>query len=905
MANRKIKLSNFLMLFSLAAVLIILILISTLFYYRMSSFVQEKLDHIQSIKVSQIQFDIAGSFDDANNVINHLRTNERIAEYIHVLESGASVPAYTKVTMSKELEMLLFNLKKDNPFLSSILVQTNQTQYSSDHQYTSRLPERSTMDGDKPVQWVNKGQTYRFFALDPASVTDLRTREALDTLNASSYLWSRLTDQDGKSHGSAFLLLADDFMKQHIPYSENMALLDAGHEIVFAGSKVDTADLERFSVMPEGTYKPEQHGLKNKSVTIKRMERYDLRIIYDEDISIHREHFNLILMLIGLIFLACALVSFVGSRIVAGAMLRPLIQFLKQMKRYESFGDRLALTAKKRTLSLHSRFFLYFAITILLPTLLYIAALYSQSIRIVSDELHNSYRAVFQNTAQRIELFIEQKSVSLARLSYDAYIRGLIMDEKSESPLEIAEWIRQNEYLGISRDTVSIYDERNRLIFSNFYPPPGNNEQTIESIKRSRGLSYELDTDRTGASYIRLGMPIYNSYGAPQRIGIIRLDVSSLFLSSLYADFKENNSSAYILDDKQTIVSHSSLDRIGDKDENAAAVGEYRFVVKLPNLPWYFVSEFDASAVRKQTMGLLSSEISIVLLLLLLVVLFSFGMSRYLIHPFHKLGLVFPDRQTSVLGRDLLTREYGIEEVHQLSHTYNRMLDKIESLVEESLIANHRRLRLEYEKRESQLLTLQAQINPHFLYNTLESLVYTVEKQENDQAVVMIHALSRLFRYMTGHDRTIVSIREECEYAKAFVHLIMQRYHERVECYWHLDPELDSCGIIKLVLQPVMENVFYHGVPQAQVKVVVDVRIVREGDHIRISVTDNAAGITSEQLRTIRRMLQENDGSGIGIYNVNKRIKLHYGEAYGLEIDSELGVGTTVSITIPYAELQQ
>ncbi|WP_127580114.1 sensor histidine kinase [Paenibacillus koleovorans] len=900
MGGRKIKLSNFLMLFSLAAVLIILLSISTLFYYKMRAFVQEKLDHIQSIKVSQIQFDIAGSFNDAYNVMNHLRTNERFAEMIDQVEENTSTAAFDRATMSNELETLLFNLKKDNPFLRSILVQSNRTQYSSSAQYTSRLPEREPKEGESPVLLVNKGQTYRFFGLNPdAPPSDSRTREALDTLNGSYYLWSPLIGRNGGRLGSAFVLLDGDYFRQHIPYSEHMALLDAGHEVIFAGDQVNVSALARLSGLQDGTYKPGQLGLSDTTVTIKRLAPYELSLIYEENVSIHRAHFTLILKLIGFIFTACTLLSFAGSRIVAGAMLQPLLRFLKQMKSYDSFGDRPALPVQKRSLSLHTRFFLYFAVTILFPVLLFIGAFYTQSMRIVGDELRDSYSTVFHNTVHRIELFIEQKSVSLARLSYDTYIRRLIMNETSESPQEIASWIRQNEYLGISRDIVSIYDLQERLIFSNFYPPPDRAAKPTEGGERSRGLSYELETDRSGASYIRLGMPIFNLYGFPQRIGLIRLDINSLFLSNLYADFKENNSSAYIVDEHRTIVSHSSMARIGRQDESDATDNEFRFAAKLPHLPWQFVSEFDASAVKEQTIDLMFDDLSIVLILLLLAVIFAFGMSRYLIHPFHKLGLVLPTRQAGLTDRDPLARAYGIEEVDQLSRTYTRMLDRIEALVEESLIANHRRLRSEYEKRESQLLALQAQINPHFLYNTLESLVYAVEKQENDKAVVMIHSLSRLFRYMTSHDRTIVSMREECEYAQAFVHLIMQRYHERVECRWHLDKELDHCGIIKLVLQPIVENVFYHGVPQTQSKIVIDIRTTRQGEHIRIEVSDNAKGIPADQLKAIRQRLQEHDGSGIGIYNVNKRIKLHYGEAYGLEIESEEGAGTTVSITIP------
>ncbi|MBO9596577.1 MAG: response regulator [Cohnella sp.] len=901
--GRKLKLSNFLLLFSLVVVLALLSLIGTLFYYKTKSFIQGKIDHIQAIKVNQMQFDIARSFDDAYQVMDHLRVNDRVFSYLRVLEGGGA-DSYGKMTAAADLETLLFNLKKDNPFLGNLIIQTELTQYSSDMLYSANLPMRDYAPGENPIVFVNKGEAYRFFSIAPSQVTDVRMKEALNRLNAGPFLWSALADQGGIRLGSLFLLLDGNFFRQHIPYSDNMALLDAAGTPLFVGNAVDATELVRIAGLPEGIYKPGQQGFKTKAVVVKRLAMYAFILVYEDNVSIHRKQFSLILKLLAIMFAACALLSFVVSRVVSGAMLQPLIHFLKQMKSYEEFGDRLALRAEKPALSLHSRLIVYFAITILLPVVLFIISFYVQSMRIVGDELRASYTTVFDNTAHRIEQFIDQKSVGLARLSFDLFIRRLIMNGASEQDGDIRQWIRQNEYLGLERDTISIYDNENRLLFSNFYPVQNNNEQTIASMQRSlSGLGYELITDRSGASYIRLGVPIYHFNSGTAPIGMIRLDVNSLFFANLYADFKENNSIAYIVDEAGTIVSHSNVERIGEQDDGSARGDDYRFAVKLPHVPWYFVSEFDAAAVRAQTMELIYDDISIVLGLLLLAFLFAYGMSRYLVHPFNKLGVAGFEETYADRNEEQRTRTYGIEEVNQLSRTYNRMLDRIESLVDESLIANHRQLRLEYEKRESQLLALQAQINPHFLYNTLESLIYILEKRDNDRAIDMVHLLSNLFRYMTGHDRTIVPLREELAYAEAYVQLMAQRHDEPVECHWVTDDNVLDCGIVKLVLQPVIENVFHHGIPHATGIVVIEVKVAREGERIRLAVTDNGAGIAQDRLQVIRQMLHDNDGNGIGIFNVNKRLKLHYGEAFGLVIDSELGLGTRVSITIPFAPI--
>ncbi|WP_135556608.1 sensor histidine kinase [Paenibacillus cymbidii] len=896
--RRKLKFSRFLLLFSLSVVLALLLTIGALYDYRVKSFIQDKMDHIQSIKVSQIQFDASRSLNDAFDVMEHLRIDERLLAYLRLLEEGGA-DAVTMARTAGDLETLLFNLKKDNPFFGSLLIQTGSTQYSSDRLYSANLPLRAYKPGEPAVLFVNAGETYRFFDPAPDEIADPRLHEALDRANATPYLWSRLADETRPEAGSLLLKLDGAFFREHIPYGDNMVLLDRTNAPIFVGRHIDGSKLAHYAELPEGDYREGQIGATTSSVTVRRLAPYGFTLVYEENVSVQRKQASLMVKLLLLTLAASALLSVLVAPLVSGALLRPILRFLRQMRHYDTLGDRLVKPAEKPALSLHARLFLYFAVTILLPVVFFIAGFYVQSRHMVGEELRASYATLFDNTAHRIEQFIDQKSVGLARISYDPFIRRLLTDGADDQDADISRWIRQNEYLGISRDTISIYDSGSRLVYSNFYPLQNTSERTLASMQRSSsGLEYDLVADRSGASYIRLGMDVYNSSPSLPPSGMIRLDVNSLFLSALYADFKENNSSAYIVDEAGTIVSHSDAGRIGDKDDVRTDDEKYRFQAKLQHVPWYFVSEFDGAAVREQTLALIYDDISIVLALLLLALLFAYLMTRYLVHPFRRLGLAGLEEaqpeQRSV-------RTYGIEEVDQLSQTYNRMLDRIETLVDESLIAGRRQLRLEFEKRESLLFALQAQINPHFLYNTLESLLYTVEKRDNDKAAEMIHLLSGLFRYMMGHDRPIVPLREEMACVQAYVRLMEQRHGDHLACRWTMDEELRECGIVRLVLQPVLENVFQHGMPHTSVGVTIEVDVRRSGDRIVIEVSDNGSGMSEDRLHEVRSKLGETGGDGIGIYNVNKRLKLYYGDDYGLAIDSRLGSGTRVTMTIPYS----
>lgn len=238
----------------------------------------------------------------------------------------------------------------------------------------------------------------------------------------------------------------------------------------------------------------------------------------------------------------------------------------------------------------------------------------------------------------------------------------------------------------------------------------------------------------------------------------------------------------------------------------------------------------------------------------------------------------------------------GSAEIRHLGYSVQKSYEQIEALMKEII-------QQQTERRKSELDALQSQINPHFLYNTLESITWMIEAQRNKEAVVMISELAKLLRVSLSRGKTIISIGDELQHSRSYMNIQRVRYKERFKVEFLIDEEIKNYCIVKLVIQPLLENAIYYGVGNmdedndGQILI----RGEKKGEDIYISIEDNGMGMP-EDIRS--NILTDNSkvpkhGSGVGVINVHSRISLMFGPEYGLEVYSELDEGTKVVIHIP------
>lgn len=237
------------------------------------------------------------------------------------------------------------------------------------------------------------------------------------------------------------------------------------------------------------------------------------------------------------------------------------------------------------------------------------------------------------------------------------------------------------------------------------------------------------------------------------------------------------------------------------------------------------------------------------------------------------------------------------DEIGQLGRSFNRMLEKIEELIR---IVNNTNAR----KREAELQALQAQINPHFIYNTMESIRMMAKLNGDRDTSQMAMILGKLLRYSINIKNKIVTVAEEVEHLKNYLVIQNYRFNDRFRLILDIDEELMKMKVIKLIYQPIVENFICHGMENREGEGIIHIKGRKEPEGVIFRIEDNGCGMAADELAAVNRRLNdftvvEEGSGGVGLRNINERIKLFYGEAYGILVESTAGFGTTVTIRLP------
>lgn len=244
-------------------------------------------------------------------------------------------------------------------------------------------------------------------------------------------------------------------------------------------------------------------------------------------------------------------------------------------------------------------------------------------------------------------------------------------------------------------------------------------------------------------------------------------------------------------------------------------------------------------------------------------------------------------------------------EVAELGISLNIMIETIENLLMKVKID-------ETNLRKAELELLQSQINPHFLYNTLDTIIWLAESGRQEDVVEMVGALSGFFRTSLNYGNDMVTLREEERHVRSYLQIQQVRYQDILQYVIDFPENTKEAVIPKITLQPLVENALYHGIKNRRGKGFIVVNAVSNGYEVEISVTDNGIGMNAEQLKRIQDRLEQEDREGerqtkresYGIYNVNERIKLKFGKRYGLSISSIYGNGTCAKVKIPFERIE-
>ncbi|MCZ8520390.1 MULTISPECIES: sensor histidine kinase [Paenibacillus] len=309
---------------------------------------------------------------------------------------------------------------------------------------------------------------------------------------------------------------------------------------------------------------------------------------------------------------------------------------------------------------------------------------------------------------------------------------------------------------------------------------------------------------------------------------------------------------------------------------------------------WTTVETVPLSVLMKETLEVRRSIVGIGLVCLVLAAGLSIGLSLRITRPISRLRSLMKRVERGELGVSVPIESK--DEVGQLSQTFNVMVSRLSDL-------GYRLYESEIREKDSQIAALQSQINPHFLYNTLGSISMYAELGGNREVVRMTNHLSRLLRYSISSERNEVALSKELEHVGGYMAIQGIRYEDRLTFVTEIDEELLGFSVIRLILQPVVENCMIHGFEKGDGSGTIRLSAVRDNGCMLITVYDDGLGIGPLRLQEIRRRITEAplpDGpGGHGLVNVHRRIALRYGNQYGLSVESEPGAGTRVTLLLP------
>ncbi len=537
------------------------------------------------------------------------------------------------------------------------------------------------------------------------------------------------------------------------------------------------------------------------------------------------------------------------------------------------------------------------------------------------EETVQSTRKLMEQTGENLEDYL----VSMRQISDAAYYNVIKENDLSAQDQDIQ--AKMNLLYEANRDnlqSIAIYNDYGSLLAAEPVaaqkedPDVTNQDWYKQAVEEMENMHFStphiqnLFDDGTHRYYwvISLSRMVELTDNGVSQMGVLLVDMDYSAISRMMNQINTSNNGQYyyLCDSSGEIIYHPRQIQISDgiTSEDSEAVAEYKdgvydrvfggeqrkvIVNTISYTGWKLVGVIPYDTLSAGTINIRYFIILIILLMAMMLVIINRVVAVRISSPILKLNDSVKEYEAGEKPEIYIG---GSSEIRHLGLSIQSSYEQIDTLMKKIVLEQN-------ERRKSEFDALQSQINPHFLYNALESITWMVEGERNDEAVFMISQLAKLFRISLSRGRTVITIKDELQHAQSYMNIQMIRYKNTFSVIFDVDPEVYSYCIVKLVLQPLLENAINYGVEGMDDSGEIRVTGREENGAVILSVSDNGFGMSEEQVRLVltdsTRIRKH--GSGVGLVNVNNRIKILFGKEYGLKVESEPDEGTTVSIRIP------
>jgi two-component system sensor histidine kinase YesM len=399
-------------------------------------------------------------------------------------------------------------------------------------------------------------------------------------------------------------------------------------------------------------------------------------------------------------------------------------------------------------------------------------------------------------------------------------------------------------------------------------------------------------------------------------IGYILIRTNERYFSKIYENIDDHKQKIFIVSDTGTIASSNNSELVtgeayqdqklmkgiqnsienGTNSFNYTLDQEYLAVFsKTDRADWYIVGLIPYTYLNEESRRIGISSIAVGLICFLLSIMLSLIISRSISVPLK--NMVHTMQSVKEGDLSVVIEDKSHDELSEVSNHFDEMLKEIKDLLETTKFQ-------EKEKRKAELLALQAQINPHFISNTLNSIKWMASIQGAENIEKLIYSLIQMLNASIGKNDKKITLEEELEYLKSYIVIQEFRYYDKFKVKFEIDQETRHFKLLRFLLQPILENAIIHGIEPLEGQGFILIKAFRDGEDFKITVTDNGVGFSQKRINEVlQEPSKKNDGfCGIGISNVNDRIKMFYGDKYGVKIQSFENIYTTIEISLPIQE---
>ena len=571
------------------------------------------------------------------------------------------------------------------------------------------------------------------------------------------------------------------------------------------------------------------------------------------------------------------------------------------------------------SISLRTRLMLGFALLIIVPLL--VQGLISLSI--LSDSVLDRYQSEmeyrFSQLDDRVdELFVECRSV-LLDFAYQKDIQKILKDEYENEGFIRSRYIVEEllldgrmSYSGI-QFSIFVYDMQGNCYTNDYlnmitYEEVLSDKEILETHINSNIMLEKLMSEQ-GFRDIIMGRPIFDSTGR-DRIGTVVIRINAEHLKELYRDTFKGSGAAITVVNQDGIIISSERYAAGtpaaeqlklaaplEYDSVLERADDVLFTSQEDSRSWIYVAQMDSSVVNQARHDMQLTTYIMIIIVLALSALVLFYISAEFVHPIKLLTESIQALDSAETAELTFKPKYN-DEIGRLARSYNDMTVKLKASVEKIK-------QIEKDKQRAEIKMLEAQISPHFLYNTLSSIIWLVHKDKKNEAIGMMEALARLYQISLSRGREIITLQQEFEHAESYLKIQEKRYHGNFEYALYMDEGIGKFSVVKVVLQPLIENAIYHGVRKMSEGGSIIVRGSCYGeDRILLSVMDNGNMLGEEGCEKMNKALagSEEGVLGVGVSNVMARLRLYYGEDCSMRYVMRDGF-TVVEIEIPIREM--